>query len=86
MRLLGAMRAGALAMAISLLATAAHAESLRSALESAYQNNPDIMSALLSVKATAENIALAKSAKLPSIGASGTIGGSWTAPPGGAFL
>lgn len=85
MRFLGAMRAGALAMSISLLATAAHAESLRSALTSAYQNNPEIMSALLSVKATAENIALAKSAKLPSIGVSGTIGGSWSAPQGGDF-
>lgn len=83
MRYLGAMRAGALAMAISLLATAAHAESLRSALESAYQNNPEIMSALLSVKASAENIALAKSGKLPAIAASGTVGGSWSAPQGG---
>ena len=70
MRYLGAMRAGALAVAMTMLPFAAHAESLRGALESAYQNNPDIMSALLSVRASAENIALAKSGKLPSIGLS----------------
>ena len=60
MRFLGAMRAGALAVVLSVLPAAAHAESLKAALESAYQNNPNIMSALLNVKATAENIALAK--------------------------
>ncbi|MDC9824282.1 TolC family outer membrane protein [Devosia sp. ZB163] len=80
---LGAMRAGALAIALSLVPAAAQAETLSSALTSAYLNNPEIMSALLNVKATAENIALAKSAKLPSIGVSGTFGGSWTAPQGG---
>jgi len=83
MRYLGALRAGALAVAIGLLSSTAYAESLRSALESAYQNNPDIMSALLQVRATAENIALAKSGKLPSIGLTGTLGGSWSAPQGG---
>jgi outer membrane protein len=51
----------------------AHAETLREALTSAYVNNPAILSALLNVKSTAENIALAKSAKLPTIGA--TISG-----------
>ncbi len=85
MRYLGAMRAGALAVAMTMLPFAAHAESLRGALESAYQNNPDIMSALLSVRASAENIALAKSGKLPSIGLSGSIGGSWSLPQGGDF-
>ena len=85
MRYLGAMRAGALAVILGLLSSTANAESLRSALESAYQNNPDIMSALLAVKASAENIALAKSGKLPTIGASASVGGSWDLPQGGDF-
>ena len=83
MRYLGAMRAGALAVVLSMLPVSVHAESLRAALESAYQNNPNIMSALLNVRATAENIVLAKSGKLPSIGLSSSIGGSWEAPQGG---
>lgn len=82
MRYLGAMRAGALAMVMSLLPAAAHAETLRAALASAYQNNPNIMSALLSVKSTAENIVLAKSAKLPSISASASADASFAAPAG----
>jgi outer membrane protein len=86
MRYLGAMRAGALAVVLSMLPATVHAETLRAALESAYQNNPNIMSALLNVKATAENIALAKSAKLPSIGASASIGGSWSDSIGGGFV
>ncbi|MBI4923152.1 MAG: TolC family outer membrane protein [Devosia nanyangense] len=67
------VRAGALALLLcSVSAGAARAETLREALTSAYLNNPQILSALLNVKATAENIALAKSAKLPSIGLSAT--------------
>jgi outer membrane protein len=66
-----AVRAAALAFGVALLPAVAHAESLRQALESAYRNNPTIMSALLSVKQTAEGIALAKSGKLPTI--AGTI-------------
>jgi outer membrane protein len=58
----------------------AHAETLREALTSAYTNNPSILSALLNVKATAENIALAKSAKLPTIGASASLGTTYVAP------
>ncbi|WP_374626091.1 TolC family outer membrane protein [Devosia sp.] len=79
MRFSGAMRAGALAIAFSLVSLSAHAESLRSALASAYSNNPNILSALLDVKSTAEGIALAKSGKLPSIGISGSAGFDWTA-------
>lgn len=86
MRYLGALRAGALAVVLSMLPATVHAESLKAALESAYQNNPNIMSALLNVKATAENIALAKSAKLPSIGASASIGGSWSDSIGGDLV
>ncbi|HVX73398.1 MAG: TolC family outer membrane protein [Devosia sp.] len=51
----------------------AHAETLREALTSAYLNNPTILSSLLNVKATAENIALAKSAQRPTIGASASV-------------
>jgi len=51
----------------------AHAETLREALTSAYLNNPTILSSLLNVKATAENIALAKAAQRPSIGASASV-------------
>lgn len=63
------VRAGTLAVLFCALPALAHAETLREALTSAYINNPSILSALLNVKATAENIALAKSAKLPTIGA-----------------
>ncbi|MEO7221584.1 MAG: TolC family protein, partial [Devosia sp.] len=51
---------------------------MREALTSAYINNPAILSALLNVKSTAENIALAKSAKLPTIGAQISSNGSYT--------
>ena len=74
---LGAVRAGALAVVLGCVPFAAHAESLKEALASAYTNNPTIMSALLDVKSTAEGIALAKSGKLPSIGISATSGASW---------
>jgi|1115.fasta_scaffold04607_2 outer membrane protein len=67
------VRAGALALLFCSLPALAHAETLREALTSAYVNNPSILSALLNVKSTAENIAMAKSAKLPTIGA--TISG-----------
>jgi len=67
------VRAGALAFVLCSVPAMAHAETLREALTSAYLNNPTILSALLNVKATAENIALAKSAKLPTIGASASV-------------
>jgi outer membrane protein len=72
-------RAGALAFAFCLLPAAAQAETLREALTSAYLNNPSILSALLNVKITAENIALTKSAKLPQIGMSATATEAYTA-------
>ena len=75
---LGAVRAAAFAIAMTMVPVTAHAESLREALASAYTNNPNIMSALLSVKSTAEGIALAKSGKLPTIGLSGNVGGSFS--------
>ena len=64
------VRAGALAILICAVPAVARAETLREALTSAYKNNPQILSALLNVQATAENIVLAKSAKLPTIGGS----------------
>src|SRR6476469_10665443 len=67
------VRAGALAFVLCSVPAMAHAETLREALTSAYLNNPNILSALLNVKATAENIALAKSAKWPTIGASASV-------------
>lgn len=63
------VRAGALTLLLCSLPAVAHAETLREALTSAYINNPAILSALLNVKSTAESIAMAKSAKLPTIGA-----------------
>jgi len=72
------VRAGALALLFSSLPALAHAETMREALTSAYINNPSILSALLNVKSTAENIAMAKSAKLPTIGASITGSNSYT--------
>src|SRR5687768_6594074 len=79
------LRAGALALALALVPGAALAETLREALEHAYLNNPNIMSALLSVKMSAEDIALRKAGKLPTIAATGmvsagfsTVGGEFT--------
>jgi outer membrane protein len=77
------VRAGALALVFCSLPALAHAETLREALTSAYVNNPSILSALLNVKSTSENIALAKSAKLPTIGATVSGNNSYTA--GGTF-
>ena len=65
-------------------AGAAHAQSISQALTAAYNHAPDLQSALLSAKASAENIVQAKSGMLPTIGASisgntGTslVGGNW---------
>jgi outer membrane protein len=66
------LRAGALAVMFCSVPALAHAETLREALTSAYLNNPAILSAVLNVKATAENIPLAKSALRPQIGVSVT--------------
>jgi outer membrane protein len=76
------MRAGALAFMLSMLPLAAQAETLREALESAYANNPSIMSALLSVKMSAEDIALRKAGKLPQINLEGSVGSSFAVTQG----
>jgi outer membrane protein len=73
MRYFTALRAGALAAVVALAPGFAHAESLRQALEQAYTNNPSILSALLNVKATAENIALAKAGMRPNVALSGKV-------------
>jgi outer membrane protein len=72
------VRAGALAVLFCSLPALAHAETMREALTSAYINNPAILSALLNVKSTSENIALAKSAKLPTLGAQISANNSYT--------
>jgi outer membrane protein len=65
-------------------AGAAHSQSISQALTAAYNHAPDLQSALLSAKASAENIVQAKSGMLPTVGASisgntGTslVGGNW---------
>src|SRR3569833_2083506 len=79
MVLFRSVRAGALALVMCSVPAMAHAETLREALTSAYLNNPTILSALLNVKATAENIALAKSAQRPTIGAAAAVTQSYVA-------
>ena len=82
MKLSGALRASAIALVMAVVPTMAHAESLRAALESAYSNNPNIMSALLSVKATAEDIARAKAGKLPQITGNADLSAGFAQIPG----
>lgn len=75
-------RAGAFAMVLAVLPGAAQAMSLRDALEYAYANNPNIMSALLSVKSSAENVALAEAGKRPQISLNGSVGGNFAVTQG----
>jgi len=82
MLLKSVVRAGAVAVAFALLPGMAQAETLREALERAYVNNPNIMSALLSVKSAAEDIALRKAGKLPQISATARVGGAYTVTSG----
>jgi len=79
---LRALRAGALAIAMVMVPAAAQAETLRQALESAYMNSPDLMSALLSVKSAAEDIALRKAGKLPTIGLNADVGAGFAVTNG----
>lgn len=78
MRIGRGMRVGALALVLSVLPAAVQAETLREALESAYANNPNIMSALLSVKMSAEDIALRKAGQRPQISLDGSVGASFS--------
>lgn len=58
----------ALALFVAAAPVSVQAESLREALTAAYNNNPNISSALLAVKSTAEGIVSAKAGKLPTVG------------------
>lgn len=80
------LRAGAIGLFFAFLPVAAQAESLRQALESAYVNNPDLMSALLSVKSSAEDIALRKAGKLPTISLDASAGAGFAVTGGTASL
>jgi outer membrane protein len=75
--------AGAMAVALAALPVAAQAETLAQALASAYTNNPNIESALLSVKSAAEDIALREAGKRPTIGANITGDYTWSVANGG---
>lgn len=73
---------GAFVAALTGTMASAQAETLFEALTSAYKNNPNITAALLDVKSAAENIALAKAGKLPTIGMSSSFSSTYT--PDGA--
>lgn len=84
--------ASALALALAAgTVGGAQAQSITQALTIAYDHAPDLQSALLSAKSSAENVALAQAGKRPRIGAA--VGGtySWSAGqvsagnPTGAF-
>lgn len=80
----------ALVLAAASVGTA-QAQSIAQALTIAYDHAPDLQSALLAAKASAENVALANAGKRPTIGAS--LGGTYAwsagqasqANPSGAF-
>lgn len=76
----------ALALVVAAAPVGAKAESLREALTAAYNNNPNITSALLAVKSTAEGIVLAKSGKLPSIGLGSTLTHNFNTDERGKFI
>lgn len=75
---------GAIALVLAFVPFTAQAESLRQALERAYANNPDLMSALLSVQSAAEDIALRKAGKLPTISLNANVGAGFAATNGTA--
>lgn len=72
------MRVGLVAVTLLMSTAATRAETLLEALTAAYVNNPNIMSALLSVKSAAEDIALRKAGKLPTISAGIDYSASWS--------
>lgn len=82
MLLVRSLCASAVALVFCVVPAVARAETILEALTSAYANNPAIMSALLDVQSTAENIVLAKSALLPTISASATTTGSFSVGDG----
>lgn len=75
----GKLVASVLALAVSAFAVSgAQAQSIAQALTAAYDHAPDLQSALLNAKSSAENIALAESAKRPTIGASLSGSYNWS--------
>jgi outer membrane protein len=71
--------AGSVAILMAFSAVSGvQAQSITQALTAAYNHAPDLQSALLNAKASAEGIAQAKSAKLPTIGASVSGKESWS--------
>jgi len=75
-------RTSAIAIALAAMPFSAQAETLREALATAYTNNPNILSALLDVKSSAEDIALRKAGKRPTIALSGAVNDSFTIASG----
>ena len=65
------------------MVSSAQAESLTSAMAYAYENNPQIASSFLSVRAARQGIIAAEGARLPTIGAEGSIGATSTWVSGG---
>ncbi len=78
MKLERVARVAALALMAGLTASGASAESLASALASAYTNNPEILAASLAAQSAAEGIVIAKSGLMPTLGLTGTLGASAT--------
>lgn len=74
---------GVSVIALFGLVTTAQGQSLTSALAYAYENNPEIASSFLSVRAARQGIIAAEGARLPTIGASRSIGysDSWPSSP-----
>ncbi len=78
------LRVGATAVLLACSTSLGQAETLREALSSAYASNPNIASALISVKTAAEDIAIRRSGKLPSISATADYAYNWSVVGGSA--
>ncbi len=76
-------RVTALALMSGLAVSSASAESLISALASAYTNNPDILASSIAAQSAAEGIVSAKAGMMPNLGLNGTLGASATNAGGG---
>ncbi len=75
----GKLVASVVALMVSAVAVGgAQAQSIAQALTTAYDYAPDLQSALLSAKSSAENIALANAGKRPTIGASLSGSYNWS--------
>ncbi len=70
------VRVSTFAAIAALVASGASAESLVSALASAYANNPEILAASVSAQSTSEGIAIAKAGTMPLLSASAGLDAS----------